>query len=802
MSPLTTEFLDAPSRFRPSCAAREKGDREGSFTVLRRRGAPVSPEGLLLAFEVGSASESALESGPVGPAEAAQREAAELFRRGGFERAARHWSEAARLFGAQGETPGQIDSLRGLAQAQQQLGRYDESLESLEVALALARRAADRVREAAILGSLGNAHLAIGDAGRAEQLLDRAVWLAQESGEPELTARMRNDLGNLFAAGRSFDRALGAYRESARRSRDAGALLSEVTALANAAHAGLAAGRAASALEFAQRARELSRKLENTSQKVALLIHLARSFRRLAHLTGEFRTRSLLAAHASLGDAIELGRAMQDHRALSYAFGNLGALYQSEHRLDEALYLTRRALAHAERADAPESIYRWHWQAGRILWAQGQTGPAIASHQRAVDLLEETRQETLSRYGAAEHHFRRAVAPVYLDLVDVLTRASDLVVDPERTTALLIRARSTVEQLKAAELRDYYRDECVAELRARSIRLDDVARSAAVIYPIPLADRTELLVRLPSGIARYGVPVGQARLSEVAYELRRTLSGVSRAYLRPARQLYDWLVRPFEAELLAEGIETLVFVPDGALRMVPMAALHDGERFLIERHAVAVTPGLEVVDPRPLDREKLKLLAAGISLPVQGYRALASVPAELETLQSLFGGAVLLDEEFQLARAEQEIREGQPTVLHIASHGEFTGDPATSFLLTYDGRLSMDRLGEVIGGARFRDGPLELLVLSACETAAGNERAALGLAGLAVRAGARSAVGSLWTIDDRATSRLMVSFYRELAGPSPTKAEALRRAQLELLSSGRYEHPRYWSPFLLISNWL
>jgi CHAT domain-containing protein len=161
-----------------------------------------------------------------------------------------------------------------------------------------------------------------------------------------------------------------------------------------------------------------------------------------------------------------------------------------------------------------------------------------------------------------------------------------------------------------------------------------------------------------------------------------------------------------------------------------------------------------------------------------------------------------LNQAFATDRFESELAMEQPTVVHLASHAVFTGDSVTSFLLTHDGRLTMDGIADVVAPTRFRRRPLELLVLSACETAAGDERAALGLAGVAVRAGARSALGSLWRVHDQASYELMVAFYEELKAPQISKAEALRLAQRRLMQDRRFAHPYYWSAFLLISNWL
>jgi CHAT domain-containing protein len=249
-------------------------------------------------------------------------------------------------------------------------------------------------------------------------------------------------------------------------------------------------------------------------------------------------------------------------------------------------------------------------------------------------------------------------------------------------------------------------------------------------------------------------------------------------------------------------VDNLVFVPDGPLRTIPMAALHDGKQFLISKYAVAITPGLDLTDPRAMKRENIKVLAVGLTESVQGFSPLPNVAAELQSIQALYGGDLLLNQNFLVSRLEKELRDERFTIVHIASHGRFEGDFAKTFLLTFDDKLTMERLDRFVGLFRFRDEPLELLALSACETAAGDDRAALGLAGVAVKAGARSALATLWHINDPASSALIAEFYRELRDPSASRAVALQRAQLTLLHDPRYQHPGYWSPFLLINNWL
>jgi CHAT domain-containing protein len=816
VAPLDAGFLDASALLRPRCAARTADD-ESTFVVARRRGLPTSPEGLLLAFEAVGGDDVAVAGrddlpsvSAAGPA-AGEREEAQLalakgataFRGGKLEDAGRHWREASELSGRSGDAAARCEALRGLAQTQQALGHHTESVGTLRGALELARASGDQAAIASALGSLGNAQVAMGDYDQARELFTEALENARAAGDEATAAIILNNLGNEQAARGAYGEALASYQESAQLAGRAGEGLQEAKALSNAARAALDNGEPVRAAELLERADQRAGSLETSQQKTYVLIHLGRSYERLAQAAPEKRQSGLLQAHAFFSEAIEQSESLGDDRARSYALGNLGTLYEGQHRLVEARYLARQAIAAAEAANAPESLYRWHWQEGRILWSEGRAADAIQAYRRAVDLLEETRQETLTRYEAGEVYFRRAVAPVYLDLVDALLQSARRAPDTADTTPLLVEARGTMEHLKAAELRDYFRAECVADLEAKSQPLDRVAANVAVVYPILLQERTELLVSLPSGLRRYTAPASGTLVTDTAWRFRAELQQrTSRDYLATSQRLYDWLVRPYARDLVEQKIDTLVFVPDGALRAIPMAALHDREAFLAQRYSLAMTPGLSLVDPKPLEREDPRPLLGGLSAPVQGFPPLDKVPDELKAIQEIFGGEILLDEDFELQRVEQTLIEDRPSIVHLASHAVFSGDPDTSFLLTYDDRLTLDRMADIVGRSKFSERPVELLMLSACETAAGNDRAALGLAGVAIQAGARSAVGSLWRISDDASYELAVAFYQELEDTSISRAVALQRAQLALMESLAFRHPFYWSPYLLISNWL
>jgi CHAT domain-containing protein len=366
-----------------------------------------------------------------------------------------------------------------------------------------------------------------------------------------------------------------------------------------------------------------------------------------------------------------------------------------------------------------------------------------------------------------------------------------------------VEARNTMELLKGAELQDYFQDDCVAELKARTAGIDKLAPRTAALYPIILKDRLELLLTLPDGMKRFTTRVDSERLtSEIRAFRTRLERRTTHQYYPHARQLYDWLIRPIAAELERHQVETLVIVPDGALRTIPLAALHDGDKFLVARYAVATTPGLTLTDPRPIERERARVLLNGLTEGVQGFPPLPHVAEELQSIHEIYGGTVLQNKTFTIPNMEKGLEATPYTIVHIASHAQFDRDIDKTFLLTYEDKLSMSRLEQFLGLSKFRTDAVELLTLSACETAAGDDRAALGLAGLAIKAGARSALATLWVVNDPASAAMVSLFYRQLQNPAVSKAKALQQAQLKLLEDPRYRHPNYWSAFLLIGNWL
>ena len=677
------------------------------------------------------------------------------------------------------------------AEAALEAGRNPEALAQLERASALARARGAHSLAPAIEASLGHAYLASGRLADAERTLQSAVESARAQGKPAVAAAALNNLGNLLAASGKHGAAAETYREALVAARSAQAGGAAARASANLARSLIDDGRAREAAALLAELGAQTRALEPSRDKAHVLISIGRLYSRLGSRN----------AYAYLQEALAVAEAIGDARARSYALGYLGELYEQAGRTDDALQLSQRAIFAAQEAEAPEIAYRWQWQAGRLLRAQGRTEQAILSYQHAVAALATVRADLAA--GAMRASFRESIGPVYAELAELLIDQSAAASDAKRSTQYLLEARNTMELLKGAELQDYFQDDCVAELRARTAGIDQLATRTAALYPIILKDRVELLLTLPDGLQRFTTRVDAETFTKEVRAFRTRLERrTTHQYYPHARQLYDWLIRPIAAALESQKVDTLVIVPDGALRTIPLAALHDGERFLIERFAIATTPGLTLTDPRPLARGRAQVLLNGLTESVQGFAPLPHVAEELAAIHTVYGGTLLQDQTFTIPNMEKGLESTPYSIVHIASHAQFDRQADRSFLLTYENKLSMDRLEQFLALSKFRTQAVELLTLSACETAAGDDRAALGLAGIAIKAGARSALATLWIVNDPAAAAVVSQFYREFQDPALSKAKALQRAQLALLKDLRYRHPNYWSAFLLIGNWL
>ncbi len=305
-----------------------------------------------------------------------------------------------------------------------------------------------------------------------------------------------------------------------------------------------------------------------------------------------------------------------------------------------------------------------------------------------------------------------------------------------------------------------------------------------IVYAVAMPEHLELVMVMPEGppIRKIIPEANAAALNKTLTEFRSRVTDVSdrKGYLASAQKLYQWLIAPLEPHLQALGIDTLIFCMDAGLRLIPMAALHDGQQFLVEKYSLGSIPSVSLTDSRYKAVKNAQVLGMGAS-KFQALPPLPAVPLELAIItQQLSTGKSFLNEQFTLNNLKAQ-RQRQPfEIIHLATHANFQpGDASNSFIQLWDTQIQLDQLRLLDW---YKPPQVELLVLSACRTAFGDEQVELGFAGLAVQAGVKSALASLWYVSDEATLALMSGFYQHLRQPDvSTKAEALRRTQLAML---------------------
>ncbi len=352
------------------------------------------------------------------------------------------------------------------------------------------------------------------------------------------------------------------------------------------------------------------------------------------------------------------------------------------------------------------------------------------------------------------------------------------------------RAIPLLDQRGCQEITSYLGRLCnQPELSIKDLQaaLNEIAKQTgkkpAVIYTLARPTQLDLMMVTPEGETIYAPvrAVGREQLLKTANQFTNSIRDPrlvnTRAYLPASQQLYQWLIAPLRPQLDAQGIETLVFVLDSGLRTVPLSALHDGQRFLIERFNLALVPSMSLTDRRYRNIQRAKILAMGAS-EFKDQSPLPAVPIELDQItKDLGGGTEFLNADFTIPNLQRQHRQGIYQIIHLATHAQFQpGSPENSYIVFTDGRLNLLQLRNL----RLYRPETELLTLSACRTAVGDLDAELGFAGLSVQLGVKSVVASLWYVSDEGTLALMTGFYNQL-NTAPIKAEALRQAQLAML---------------------
>ncbi len=490
--------------------------------------------------------------------------------------------------------------------------------------------------------------------------------------------------------------------------------------------------------------------------------------------------------------------------ALSYAAALEGRLALANGDAATARRRLEDALVHESQRDLPTRLPEW-----RLLLAEADPRNREAHTLAAYEALEAIRP-LLPRFDplTEETAFSLYMRKVFQSAVDVQLAGAEGAVQQVRVRD----AQQIVEAYRQAELQSVFGSECIPV--RDPLRPETLAAGEVLLYPILLPDRLELLyVTGGAGGATFrrlppNRTVDRRAISRLVESAVLSLSYDEDEAWRPAaRQLYDLLIKPIESELKPDSM--LAVVPDGPLRSLPFAVLLDAQdRFLIQRSRVSVAPSLAYTEPGVGDRRRQQLVAASLEmevrLPAGSFEKLEGTGAEARVAAVADGQRIARSwviENFRKADLVQALTREQVDVLHLATHASFNGRSDRAFIVANGEVILLSELRQILAQNRTRGDELDLLVLSACETAVGDDEASMGLAGAAVQAGARSAIASLWPVNDAGTAELMKSFY-QLYRDGRSKSAALREAQLRLIEAGGMNaDPNIWAAFTLLGAW-
>ncbi len=718
-------------------------------------------------------------------------EAGLLLHQGQAETALERWQQAQTYYEQAKDQQGSLGSQINQAQALQQLGFYRRARQQLEAINQQLTPLPNSEMKVAGLRSLGLALQTMGDPTGGE-VLESSLKVAQALGDRTAISPVMLSLGKFAAAADEFAQALDYFEQAERSTQNpTEQLQAKLSQLQLLIEHGQSQDSANLATQIAQQIKTQLLTLSPSRTSLYTAINFVAT---LNDLENPAQLVPLAELSQLTQQVVKSAQSINDRSAEAYALNQWGQLYDRTKQIPEAQAITQKSLQIARSLQADNLIAQSAWQMGRLEKRQGNRSAAIDYYKEAVKSLQAIRGDLIAVNQDVQFSYRESVEPVYRELVELLVEGQPGQVE-------LVQARDLIESLQVAELDNFFREACLDKAK----QINQLDPTATVVYPIILPDR--LAVILSTGdqpLRYYSIEQSQEVTNQAIAAMYRSLSPVadSRDRLARSQQLYDWLIRPAAAAGAFKDTKTLVFVLDGRLRNIPMSALHDGKQYLIENYAVTLSPGLQLMSSKSIAAGQSSAIIGGISDARSGFAALPGVETEVNTIARTVSSSTLLNKAFTGHALADRIKDSQADIVHLATHGQFSSRLEDTFLLTWDGRVNVKELSELLRSREGRQSQaIELLVLSACDTATGDDRAALGLAGLAVKSGARSTIATLWPVKDKAAALMMTEFYNNLQKPHVNKAEALRQAQLHLLQKTDFREPFFWSGVVLVGNW-
>ncbi len=718
------------------------------------------------------------------------------WQKGDFSSAIDAWESEAQIYRQQGESDREAEATLKITQSYISLGQVELAIFHLKKILSLTQDSSFLARA---WGQLGNAYSSDGE-------LDKAVSAYNKSLDLETNL---STINNLIKLKKKQLQTAQLKVDSAKEGKEKKRYLAE----AELYHS--------EALKYAKSALLLSQNEESTASFVSLIEwgnlsatgltpkQLQRGRNILANLPNS-RIKVYLGINWSeldseqaeywLSQAQKVTEITGDRTAKSYVLLELALLAEKAGDLTSALKYAQLAREEGLSQSVYDILYRSYWLTGRITKHYGDKEAALKNYRNAIVFFERLNQGLKKINVEQRLNFSTQVEPMYRTALELLLEA------PIPSDSTLKESLLIFDKLRLAQLQNYFGDNCLnLQLKNSDSTPRLKAKNAVLLNSIILENQTHFILELADGTLRHSrVSMSKTALSELASDFYNSMNIDSDNFLeidysfqiqKQREELYNVIIRPFEPELQQINPSTLIFVHDGVLRNIPMGALHDGEKFLAEKWASVSSLGLDVeLISNP--NKVLKAAAFGLGVAREGWSELDKVSEEVEEVIEIVGGKKILNQAFTSEKFFQQVARSEYPVIHIATHGYFGGVAENSFILAYDKSLTALDIENAINQGKV---PIQLVVLSACETSFGSDLSILGLAGVALRSGVNSVLGSYWAIQDAQQPDLIKQFYSNINQNNLDKAQALQEIQITQIK--QKANPSKWASFNLIENW-
>ncbi|MEA5476746.1 tetratricopeptide repeat protein [Pseudanabaena galeata UHCC 0370] len=709
---------------------------------------------------------------------------------------------------------GEENSLNNLGNTYYFLGQYQKAIDFSQQSLAIARQIENRNGEGNSLNSLGNAYYSLGQYQKAIDFFQQSLVIARQIENRNGEGTSLGNLGNTYYSLGQYQKAIDFFQQSLAIAKPVGDRYVEGTSLNNLGNAYYSLGQYQKAINFFQQSLAIAKPIGDRHMEGLAFRNLGLIFAKLKQpeLAILFYKQSVNVRETIRKDILKLSKEEQksylatiekDYRALADLLLKQDRILEAQQVLD--LLKVQELSGYFRSADVGDSAKQADYQPPEqnII----ALGNELAKLQQLDTLTKE--QEQRLAYLTNQESDRNAQFNAFLNSPEVQKQIKQL----------------TLEKAKNVDLEEYNR------LRASLTEI----KNAVVFYPLILEDRLELiLITANTAPIRKTVKIKREDLNKDISDFLSNLRDPSSADVQAdGQKFYNYLLKPFEKELKDANIQTIIYSPDGQLRYIPLAALHDGNQWLIERYRINNITASSLTNLRPRTYKPPKVLAAAAtnshniklgdrSIP---FGALPATKTEVEAIATLLPNTTtFIDQQFNKATTIPKMQSNN--IVHLATHGYFAiGKPEDSFIVFGDGDKAT-----ITDMEKWTLTNVALVVLSACETAIGgklgNGIEILGLGYQIQNRGAGAAIASLWKVSDNGTSELMQALYKNLSQKNISSSEALRQAQIAMIRSDKkgnssdrgtgirivgtvptneetqLSHPFYWSAFILIGNGL